>query len=95
MTTTQQETTATPTTDVTPYQAAKLVNEWLAGDGIEKVIPPQMMYNYTAARLNKGKAPLITGAKRDLDTGKVTVKVEDLKSWYTGYAAKARALQGL
>src|SRR5688500_9386199 len=31
----------------TPYAAAKIVNVWLSEDGINKKIPPQMMYQYT------------------------------------------------
>lgn len=67
---------------VTPYKAAKLVNEKLTEDGIEKVIPAQMMYNYTTARLNKGTKPLITST---LEHG---VSVEGLGEWYTKYSAK-------
>lgn len=67
---------------LTPYAAAKVVNAALKEAGLEKVIPPQMMYNYTKARLNKGKAPFI---KYDEKKG---VDPVDLKRWTEAYVAK-------
>jgi hypothetical protein len=70
------------TTAVTPYAAAKFVNAKLAEAGIEKVLPPQMFYNYTTARIRAGKAPLIPC---DAD-GRITP--DGLAAWYTKYSAK-------
>lgn len=69
-------------TSVTPYAAAKIVNAALAEAGLTKAIPPQMMYNYTTGRLNKGKVPYIPV---DAD-GKITVA--DLQVWLTAYLGK-------
>lgn len=69
-----------------PYKAAKVVNEWLLEDGVEKVLPPQMFYNYTTARVNKGKDPLIK-----TDDGK-TINETDLREWYTKYTARVAKL---
>jgi hypothetical protein len=66
---------------VSPYQAAKVVNGWLAADGVEKVLPPQMFYNYTTARIKKGKTPMIP-----VTEGKIST--EDLRGWYVKYLAK-------
>jgi hypothetical protein len=68
----------------TPYAAAKLVNTQLAEAGL-KAIPPQMMYNYTTARVRAGKAPFIKwDEKKGVDT-------EDLQRWTTEYVAKRLA----
>ena len=67
---------------MTPYAAAKVVNATLLKAGVEKVIPPQMMYNYTSARLRKGKAPFI---ECDAE-GKITQ--EGLTKWLKVYLAK-------
>ena len=64
-----------------PYQAAKLINAVLAEANLPS-IPPQMMYNYTTARLNKGKAPLI---KCDA-SGAITL--ESLLEWLAKYLEK-------
>ena len=80
--------------NITPYQASKVVNEWLKNDGIEKVLPPQMFYNYTAARIAKGKTPLIP-CFQDEATGKVTLTTEGLEAWYETYSKKAKALAAL
>ena len=66
----------------TPYKASVVVNEWLVRDERDKVLPPQMFYNYTKGRINKGKAPLI---EVDAD-GKITE--ETLKKWYVKYTTK-------
>jgi len=78
---------------LTPYQAAKLVNQWLVRDELDKVIPPQMMYNYTAARINKGKAPLIPATKDE--NNKVWISNEDLATWYATYSKKVAALSNI
>jgi len=67
---------------VTPYAAAKIVNAALKEAGLTKVVPPQMMYNYTTARLNAGKKPLIAYS---LETGVDTVALE---GWIESYIAK-------
>lgn len=71
---------------LTPYSAAKFVNESLKKEGIDKVIPPQMMYNYTKARVNAGKTPFI---KFDEKTG---VDVKDLERWTKEYIAKKKVV---
>ena len=68
-------------TTLTPYAAAKLTNAVLKDAGLPN-IPPQMMYNYTTARLNKGKAPLI---KCDAAGG---IMFADLEAWLTKYMEK-------
>ena len=65
----------------TPYGAAKFVNQVLTEAGLPS-IPPQMMYNYTTARLNKGKAPLIQTDEKGL------VVVSALNEWIEKYVAK-------
>ena len=83
------ETTETvETAEFTPYGAAKLANtvlaEMFAEAGAEfKPLPPQMFYNYTTARMNKGQKPLIpmNGA-----AGKIVLS--DLQAWIEKYAAK-------
>lgn len=65
----------------TPYTASKFVNELLADLGVDKVLPPQMFYNYTTARIRAGKVPFIP-----LTDGKIAA--EDLASWVTKYLAK-------
>lgn len=70
----------------TPYSASKVVNKWLERDEIDKQLPPQMFYNYTIARVRKGKAPFI-----DTDVnGKISS--EDLLKWYQKYVEKVRRL---
>jgi hypothetical protein len=67
---------------MTPYAAAKIVNAALLEANVEKVIPPQMMYNYTTARIRKGKAPFI---KTDAE-GRITEA--GLAEWLEKYLAK-------
>ena len=67
---------------MTPYRAAQIVNAALAANGIDKVIPPQMMYNYTTARIRQGKKPFIECDNE----GKITE--EGLKTWLVKYLAK-------
>lgn len=67
---------------LTAYGAAKLVNEALRSRGIDKRIPPQMMYNYTHARLAEGKRPFIHYTKsRGVDKN-------DLDRWLAEYLSK-------
>jgi hypothetical protein len=85
---------ATPAVQVaeglSPYEAAKVVNKWLADEGHDKKIPQQMLYNYTTARISKGKAPLIKATGTVGEDGKVhaKIKLEDLTEWYARYTAK-------
>jgi hypothetical protein len=71
---------------VTPYAAAKVVNEALKEAGVTKVIPPQMMYNYTSARVAAGKNPFIAYTP---ETG---VDTKSLAEWTAKYVAKQVAL---
>ena len=75
-------TDTTTTTTITPYAAAKLVNAALEKANLSKRIPPQMMYNYTTARVNKGKAPFIQVDEKGL------VLVSSLNEWIEKYVAK-------
>lgn len=65
-------------TTMTPYAATKLVNAALEEAGLEKAIPPQMMYTYA----NKG---YIKSVKVD---GKVRVTQASLDEWLTKYINK-------
>jgi hypothetical protein len=69
-------------TTVTPYGAAKLVNEHLAECNIDKQLPPQMFYNYTTARIRAGKSPLIACD----ESGKI--ELDALAAWLEKYVAK-------
>lgn len=66
---------------LTPYAAAKLANAALDEAGLKR-IPPQMMYNYTTAKVNAGKKPLI---KFSIEEG---VDREDFDRWLKAYIAK-------
>ena len=70
---------------LTPYAAAKIVNEALNKAGVDKVIPPQMMYNYTTARVRKDKKPLIEVEIKD---EKIFIKSDALEKWIEKYVAK-------
>jgi hypothetical protein len=83
---TQTPATPAPTGPVTPYQAAKLVNAELAKRGVEKTLPPQMFYNYTAAKLNAGKNPMIPATKDE--NNKVWIEQADLAVWFEKYYTK-------
>jgi hypothetical protein len=72
---------------VTPYAAAKIVNAALLEAGVDRQLPPQMFYNYTTARVSKGKAPLIPTVEVD---GKVQVSVDGLTGWLQKYITKAQ-----
>ena len=67
-----------------PYQAAKLINAVLAEANLPS-FPPQMMYNYTTARIKAGKATLIGTTIVD---DKVFVTEEGLNEWLAKYLAK-------
>lgn len=69
---------------LTPYAAAALVNAVLVDEGI-KTIPPQMLYNYTTAKVNAHKKPLI---KYSIEEG---VDRDDLTRWVKAYVAKKKA----
>lgn len=58
---------------MSPYAATKIVNEWIKNEGIEKTLPPQMIYTYT----KKGYIPSVTD-----ESGKRTVTVDALKTWF-------------
>jgi hypothetical protein len=73
-------TTAAPT--FSPYAACKQVNAALLEDGITKILPPQMFYNYTTARIRAGKTPMIPCDVQ----GRITA--EGLADWYSKYSAK-------
>lgn len=70
------------TTSLTPYAASKVVNKILEDAGVEKVLPPQMFYNYTSARIRSGKNPLIAVD----ENGKITE--EGLNEWLAKYLVK-------
>jgi hypothetical protein len=67
---------------MTPYAAAKVVNAALKAAGVDKQIPPQMMYNYTTARIRKGDRPFIE------TDGQGRITEEGLRVWLTKYLAK-------
>lgn len=67
---------------MTAYAAAKIVNAALSEAGLDKQIPPQMMYNYTTARIRKGKAPFIACDKE----GRITEA--GLTEWLSKYLVK-------
>lgn len=67
---------------MTPYKAAQIVNATLAAAEIDKTIPPQMMYNYTTARVRAGKRPFIEVDEE----GRITEK--GLEVWLAKYLAK-------
>ena len=87
------------TENMTPYKAARFVNAALTKAGLEKQLPPQMFYNYTTGRINKGKAPLIeveavetTNARGERIT-QHQIKAEALNTWLANYLAKQATKQ--
>lgn len=70
---------------LSPYAAAGYVNTQLKEAGLEKRIPPQMMYNYTTARVRAGKKPFITWTPEE------GVNRESLEKWTAAYVAKQKA----
>lgn len=65
----------------TCYGASTFVNELLKAKGFSKTIRPQMLYNYTTARVNKGEKPFIP-----ITDG--LIKKEDLEAWLDKYIAR-------
>jgi hypothetical protein len=82
-----EKTATVPVVALTPFAAAKFVNEALKEAGVTKPIPPQMMYNYTKSRLNAGKTPAIAY------TEKGGVDPKALEEWTTKYVAMRVAKQ--
>lgn len=74
------------TAPVLPYQAAKVTNAVLTQVGLP-TIPPQMLYNYTTARIRKGKKPLIEVTVID---GQAFIEPDVLRTWITKYVLKKR-----
>lgn len=71
---------------LSPYTCHKIVNQKLKESGIDKTIPPQMMYNYTSGRLSQNKNPLIKSfINKD---GKVEVDKDDFEKWLKAYLDK-------
>jgi len=66
---------------MSPYAASKVVNVVLEENSIAP-IPPQMMYNYTTARVRAGKVPLIP---INADN---KIELADLEAWVTKYVTK-------
>ena len=62
---------------MTPYKAAKIVNESLKSVGIDKKIPPQMMYNYCK------KSVGFKSYKND--SGKIEIDESSFKTWLEKY----------
>jgi hypothetical protein len=80
----------------TPYEAHKLVNKALKEADIDKVIPPQMMYNYTTAKLNKGLKPMIPSFQvEENNKVKTYITEEDFNVWLERYIKKATLLAQL
>jgi hypothetical protein len=71
------------TTTLTPYAASKLANVIIVEAGL-KAIPPQMVYNYTFARINAGKTPLIPSTREG-------VTAENITEWANKYVARKLA----
>lgn len=66
-------------TSMSPYAATKIVNSWIADLGVDKKLPPQMLYTY----VKKNYIPSV-----EVD-GKKLVTEADLKTWFeTKYAVK-------
>lgn len=65
----------------TPYQCAKAVNAMLKAAGINKEIPPQMLYTYA----RKGK--FLTYEAFD-GSGRIEVDRDSFGTWVQGYISK-------
>jgi hypothetical protein len=63
---------------MTPYAASKIVNATLKTEGLDKKVPPQMIYSY----VSKGYIKSV-----DVD-GKKRVTEETLQEWLVKYVAK-------
>jgi hypothetical protein len=72
-------------THTTAYAAAKYATLRIQSKGVNKTIRPQMMYNYTTARLNEGKNPFIAVNEEGL------VSLESVNEWVEKYVAKKLA----
>lgn len=66
--------TTTTTATLTPYACAKIVNDTLKARGVEKVLPPQMLYTY----VKKAYIPSTDNK----------VSLVDLQVWFEKYFAK-------
>jgi hypothetical protein len=64
--------------NMTPYAAAKIVNATIKDKGLDKVIPPQMMYTY--AKKDYVETVTVDGKKRITSDG--------LEKWLVGYINK-------
>lgn len=58
---------------MTPYAAAKLVNAWIADKGVDKKVPPQMLYTY----VGKGYIEAVVG-----EDGKKRTTETALRTWF-------------
>lgn len=65
-------------TTLTPYAAAKIVNEILVNLGVDKVLPPQMLYTYAK------KGYIAT----QLVDGKIRITEAGLQEWVVKYVKK-------
>lgn len=74
-----EETTTEVVKLLNPGAQQRLVNQWLADKGIEKVLPQQMFYNYTTALVKDGKPGRIPTVESE---GKVFVKEQALREWF-------------
>ena len=63
---------------VTPFQICKAVNATLAAAGINKVLPPQMLYSYR--RQGKFESSIATDG-----TGRIVVDRESFEIWFASY----------
>lgn len=80
----------------TTHQATRLVNRALAEAGLDKAIPPQMLYNYTTARLRAGTKPMIVSRRERVGDKDVTlIDDSDLRAWMATYIPKAVLLATL
>lgn len=69
---------------VSPYEAAKLVTDWLENTEFAgQKIAPQMMYQYVGAE----RIP----AKRNAE-GHWEIDEDDLQNWFDGYVNRKRTL---
>lgn len=62
------------TATLTPYACAKIVNAELEKLGINKQLPPQMLYTYVS--------------KGYIKSTEKKVALEDLQEWFVGYVTK-------
>jgi hypothetical protein len=72
-------------TTMTPYAGTKIVNGWLAKAGVDKKLPPQMIYTYVA------KGYIASYETDELDSKGEPKKVVDeaqLLTWFVKYATK-------